>query len=58
MSSASRHELIQKLLVAEKNNDWMVVRNASKALLARHDLKDVDRVLIKGYLAEASEKIR
>ena len=58
MSSASRQELIQKLLVAEKNNDWIAVRDASIALLARNDLKDMDRILIKGYRADASAKIR
>jgi hypothetical protein len=58
MSSASRHELIQKLLIAEKNNDWRAVCDASTALLARDDLKDMDRILIEGYLAEASAKIR
>jgi hypothetical protein len=58
MSSASRQELIQKLLVAEINNDWIAVRDASTALLARNDLKDMDRILIKGSLADASAKIR
>ena len=58
MSSASLQELIQKLLVAEKNNDWRAVCDASTALLARNDLKDMDRILIKGYLADASAKIR
>ncbi|MCS5531470.1 MAG: hypothetical protein NZ780_01515 [Candidatus Poseidoniales archaeon] len=58
MSSASLQELIQKLLVAEKNNDWRAVCDASTALLARNDLKDMDRILIEGYLADASAKIR
>ena len=58
MSSASLQELIQKLLVAEKNNDWSAVCDASTALLARNDLKDMDRILIEGYLADASAKIR